>query len=64
MNNTYFAVEIYDKGTGRTKLIKVPKVGAEIIEYFQDNGYIDEMYTISMAEMHNYFAEEFEIENN
>ena len=65
MNNTYYAVEIRDNITEKTKLIKVPKIGVEIIEYFQDNDYIsDEYYTINITELNYFFDEEFEIDDN
>lgn len=65
MNNTYYAVEIRDNVTGRTKLIKVPKIGVEIIEYLQDNDYIsNEYYTFNITELNYFFDEEFDIEDN
>lgn len=63
MDKKYYAVTIHDKATGKTKLIKVPQVGAEIIEFFQDNSYIDDIYTISITELSYYFDEEFDLEN-
>lgn len=61
--NKYYAVEIRDKATGKTKLIKVPQIGVEIIEFFQDNSYIDDaFYTISITELDYYFDEEFDLE--
>jgi hypothetical protein len=64
MNKEYYAVEIRDKAIGKTKLIKVPKVGAEIIEFFQDNSYIDDIYTISITEINYFFDEEFDLDDN
>ena len=65
MNNTYYAVELRDNITEKTKLIKVPKIGVESIEYFQDNNYIsDEYYTINITELNYFFDEEFEIDDN
>jgi hypothetical protein len=65
MNNTYYAVEIRDNKTEKTKLIKVPKIGVEIIEYLQDNYYIsEEYYTINITELNYFFDEEFDIDDN
>jgi hypothetical protein len=65
MNKEYYAVEIRDNITGKTKLIKVPKIGVEIIEYFQDNNYIsDEYYTINITELNYFFDEEFDLDDN
>lgn len=64
MNKEYYAVEIRDKATGKTKLIKVPQIGAEIIEFFQDNSYIDDIYTISITELNCFFDEEFDLDDN
>ena len=64
MDNKYYAVEIRDNITGKTRVIKVPQIGMEIIEYLQDNSYIsDEYYTISATELSYYFDEEFNLEN-
>ena len=65
MNNTYYALEIRDNITGKTRAIKVPQIGMEIIEYLQDNNYIsDEYYTINITELNYFFDEEFEIDDN
>lgn len=64
MNKEYYAVEIRDNITEKTKLIKVPKIGVEIIEYLQDNDYISsEYYTINITELNYFFDEEFDLEN-
>lgn len=63
--NKYYAVEIRDNVTGKTKLIKVPQIGVEIIEYLQDNDYIsDEYYTINITELNYFFDEEFDLDDN
>lgn len=63
--NKYYAVEIRDNITGKTKLIKVPQIGVEIIEYLQDNDYIsDEYYTINITELNYFFDEEFDLDDN
>lgn len=65
MDKKYYAVEIHDNITGKTKLIKVPQVGAEIIEYLQDNDYISsEYYTINITELNYFFDEEFDLDDN
>lgn len=63
MDKKYYAIEIHDKATGKTKLIKVPQIGAAIIEYLQVNSYIDDIYTISITELNSFFDEEFDLEN-
>jgi len=65
MNKEYYAVEIRDNITEKTKLIKVPKIGVEIIEYLQDNDYISsEYYTINITELNYFFDEEFDLDDN
>lgn len=65
MNKEYYAVEIRDNITEKTKLIKVPKICVELIEYLQDNDYISsEYYTINITELNYFFDEEFDLDDN
>lgn len=62
MNTSYFAVKIRNRETGTVNLIKVPRIGVEIIEYFQDKEYIDDSkYDIDISDLDLIFDDEFDL---